>query len=142
MKISTKGRYALASAIIMARHYDGQKYITLTSIADELGLSKIYMEHVFSLLRRENVVLAVKGAGGGYRLAYPPSQLTVFEILFAAENSMFGPTEETVSQTAGNIESVMQKYVFDYLDDNIHSILRQITLENLLSQADKKEESF
>ncbi len=48
MRISAKGRYALASMIDIARHSGNGKYITVISISERLGISRIYLEQVFS----------------------------------------------------------------------------------------------
>ena len=68
MRISAKGRYALAAAISMARQYGTGEHITAISISEKLGISKIYLEQVFSLLKRAGLVNTVKGAQGGYAL--------------------------------------------------------------------------
>ncbi|MFV0412017.1 MAG: RrF2 family transcriptional regulator, partial [Oscillospiraceae bacterium] len=65
MKVSTKGRYALAAVTHMAQQHSTGEYITVLSIAERLGLSKIYLEQVFSLLKRGGIVNSTKGAQGG-----------------------------------------------------------------------------
>ena len=89
MKISTKGRYALASAIHIAQFYGSNEAITLISISESLGISKIYLEQVFALLKRGGIVISVKGAQGGYQLAKSPQQITAYDILSATEASLF-----------------------------------------------------
>ena len=86
MRISAKGRYALAAVVSMAQQYQGGEYITLLSISEKLGISKIYLEQVFSLLRRSGLVDSVKGAQGGYRLSRAPRLITAWEILSAGRN--------------------------------------------------------
>ena len=41
MRISAKGRYALAAAINMAENYSSGECITVISISEKLGISKI-----------------------------------------------------------------------------------------------------
>jgi hypothetical protein len=50
MRISAKGRYALAATIHLAQKYDSGEYTTVLSISERFGISKIYLEQVFSLL--------------------------------------------------------------------------------------------
>ena len=47
MKISSKGRYGLAAMISLSNSYENNEYITIISIAEKLGISKIYLEQVF-----------------------------------------------------------------------------------------------
>ncbi|MEL7602247.1 MAG: Rrf2 family transcriptional regulator, partial [Bacillota bacterium] len=49
MRVSAKGRYALAAMLHMAQRADTGEYITVISISERLGISKIYLEQVFSL---------------------------------------------------------------------------------------------
>ncbi|MDF2514369.1 MAG: transcriptional regulator [Herbinix sp.] len=144
MKISTKGRYALAATISMAQFYNSSESITLISISERLGISKIYLEQVFSLLKRGGVVNSVKGSQGGYQLALPPHQLTVRDVLFATEASLFENTEDTVSKTIPEIEQAMQHRVFHSLDKAIKDTLQNVTLSDLVSTADsyKTDQGF
>ena len=87
MRISAKGRYALAAAISMAQQHGTGEYITVISISEKLGISKIYLEQVFSLLKRAGLVTSVKGAQGGYQLSRMPGQITALDLLMAVETS-------------------------------------------------------
>ncbi len=68
MRISAKGRYGLAAMITIALESQDNECIPVILIAEKLGLSKIYLEQVFALLKRGQLVDSVKGAQGGYRL--------------------------------------------------------------------------
>lgn len=136
MRISTKGRYALAAVISMAQQYPGGEYITAVSISEKLGISKIYLEQVFSLLKRGHLVISVKGAQGGYLLARTPAQISVFDVLSAVEGSLFEGTEATVKSKAPDIEAAMRFTVFDSLAKAVKDSLAAVTLEDLVSEAE------
>ncbi|HAL74265.1 MAG TPA: Rrf2 family transcriptional regulator [Clostridiales bacterium] len=133
MRISAKGRYALAAAISMAENQRGNEYITVISLASRLGISKIYLEQVFSLLKRGGIVISAKGSQGGYHLARPATQITVFEILSATEGDLFESVEETVALKAPEIDRVMQQTVFAGLDQQIRLALEQCSLHDLVT---------
>lgn len=137
MRISAKGRYALAAAINMAENYSSGEYITVISISEKLGISKIYLEQVFSLLKRGGIVNSVKGAQGGYQLARSPRQVTVYDVLSAVETALFEPAEETVRLNAPEIDAAMRATVFDALDSAVKSALEKITLSDLVSEVEK-----
>ena len=84
MKISTKGRYGLRALVDMAAN-SGEEAVSLTLIAKRQNLSLNYLEQVFGILRKAGIVVSVKGAGGGYRLAKDAAGITVKEILEALE---------------------------------------------------------
>lgn len=137
MRISSKGRYALAAIMNMAQQYANGEYITIISISEKLGISKIYLEQVFSLLKRAQLVLSVKGAQGGYQLTREPEQITVLDVLLAAEQALFEPTQETVDEKAPAIEAAIRSAVFDMLDNTVRAALKSITISDLLSEAEK-----
>jgi Rrf2 family protein len=137
MRISTKGRYALAAMTHMAAQYDNGENLTVISIAERLGTSKIYLEQIFSLLKRSGLLNSVKGALGGYQLVRVPRQITVADILSAVELSLFEETKNTVSENAPEIDKAIHLSVFDVLDKNIKETLTQITLESLVLAAEK-----
>jgi Rrf2 family protein len=137
MRISSKGRYALAAVTNMAQRYDSGEYATVINISKELGISKIYLEQVFSLLKRGGVVTSTKGAQGGYLLSRKPGQITVFEVLASVEDSLFERTQETVAANAMDIENALRIMVFDTLDEVISETSQGITLLDLVNEAEK-----
>ena len=141
MRISAKGRYALAAVISMAECYDNGEYITVISISEKLGISKIYLEQVFSLLKRGGIVISVKGAQGGYQLARMPRQITVLDVLQAVELSLFEPTEDTVPVKAPEIEDAIKDTVFNALDSAVKSTLEIITLDDLVNKVEENKKN-
>jgi len=137
MRVSVKGRYALAAMIHIATNYNSDKHITVLSISDKLGISKIYLEQVFSLLKRGGLVSSVKGARGGYQLSRTPKQITTFDVLSAVELTLFETTEETVAKKAPEIEKAMRLSAFDALDGIVKKTLDEITLDDLVTSAEE-----
>jgi Rrf2 family protein len=139
MRISAKGRYALAATIHLAQKYDSGEYTTVLSISERFGISKIYLEQVFSLLKRGNIVNSVKGAQGGYQLARPPKNISLYDVLSAVELTLFENNDATVADTAPEIEKTLEHSVFNRLDDALKKILREITLEHLVNEAESNK---
>jgi Rrf2 family protein len=139
MRISAKGRYALAAMIHMAAHYENGENLTVISIAESLETSKIYLEQIFSLLKRSGLLNSVKGAQGGYRLAYPPRQITAFDILYAVEISLFEEMKDAMSDSTPEIDKAIRFSVFDVLDRKIKDTLESVTLEALVLAAEKNK---
>lgn len=140
MKISSKGRYGLAAMIYIANKGRNGDYITIVSIAEELKISKIYLEQVFSLLKRANLVNSVKGAQGGYQLARNASKITGKDILEAIEISLFESTDPTVKNSAYGIEKSMNDLLWTQLDNQVADTLSSVTLEILAEEATKYDD--
>lgn len=52
MRISTKGKYGLAAMVYLAKRKNSPEPTTVASISEEFKISKIYLEQIFSLLKR------------------------------------------------------------------------------------------
>jgi Rrf2 family protein len=139
MRISARGRYALAAMTHMAANYDSGDKLTVIGISERLGTSKIYLEQIFSLLKRSGLLNSIKGAQGGYRLARLPREITALDILSAVELSLFEETKNTLSSNAPEIDKAIRGSVFDVLDKSIKDILEDITLESLVLAAEKNK---
>lgn len=138
MKISAKGRYGIAAMVFLARNYDASAPITIISISEHLGISKIYLEQVFSLLKRSRLVNSIKGSQGGYQLARHPREITAYDILSSIEISLIekaGPATEKMEA----LNRMLSRQVFDVLDQSILETLRAITLEDLLTALNSEE---
>lgn len=140
MRISAKGRYALAATIYLAQSHSNNEYITLISISDKLGISKIYLEQVFSLLKLGKIVHSIKGSQGGYQLERSPQSITIYDILSVVETSLFDKTEDTIAVSYPEIEAAMKNSIYHPLDGIITSTLKSITLDNLVTEAERNKQ--
>lgn len=140
MRVSAKGRYGLAAMVYMAQLHHNGEYITIISISEALGVSKIYLEQTFSLLKRAEIVTSIKGAQGGYRLIQAPRQITVYDVLSAIETSLFEKTDETVGEKMPALETAMQVAAFEPLSKAIEASLKKVTLHELVVESEKQRE--
>lgn len=140
MRISAKGRYALASLISLAQDYDKGGYTTVASISEKLGISKIYLEQVFSLLKRGGIVNSVKGAQGGYQLARIPRRITVYDVLSAVELSLFEKSESTVAGSAPEIDKALQEAVFNQMEKALKNCTQSVSVYDLVLEAEKQKD--
>ena len=137
MRISAKARYAIAATISMAQNYEKGECITLIKLSENLSISKIYLEQVFSLLKRAEIVSSTKGAQGGYQLSKNPSAITALDILSAIETPLFEKTADTVSERAIDIENAMQIIIFKQMNNSMKEFLSKISLTDLVAEAAK-----
>jgi Rrf2 family protein len=139
MRISVKGRYALAAVTVIAQRAQSRENVTVSSISEELGISKIYLEQVFSQLKREGLLLSVKGPRGGYQLARSPSKITAWDVLTTLESGLTEKTENTVGDSVPEIEMSLQSLVFEPLNDVLRSRLSEITMQEILDYSEKQK---
>ncbi|QEY33620.1 Rrf2 family transcriptional regulator [Caproiciproducens galactitolivorans] len=128
MKISTKGRYGLRAMIDLAVNSNGG-CASLAGISERQDLSLNYLESIFSYLKRAGLVIGIAGAQGGYMLAKPADEITLYEIMTVLEGDMsvydkFGPTTK--------IRSFLNKNVWDVIDKNVNEVLTGTTMADVI----------
>ena len=84
MKLSTKGRYAMVALADLA-NAQTDDMVSLAAISKRQDISLPYLEQLFVKLRRSGLVEAVRGPGGGYRLARSPDTIRISEVLQAVK---------------------------------------------------------
>lgn len=131
MKISAKGRYALLSMTYLAQNFDSNSPITIITISSKMGISKIYLEQVFAILKRANLVDSIKGSQGGYRLSRAPKKITVYDILSMIELALM---EESISESLmPELDRAINSCIYQPLDEKIFDFLKTVTLDDILT---------
>lgn len=87
MKLGTRGRYAVAAMVDIARCSNGAP-VSLASIEERQGISLSYLEQLFLQLRRAGVVASVRGPGGGYNLTRAADDIALSDIISAVDEPM------------------------------------------------------
>lgn len=131
MRISAKGRYALAAVIFMANHQHDAEPMTVSKVSTELNISKIYLEQVFALLKRGGFVKSVKGAQGGYWLNRKPEDISAYDIMHVAEGVLFEGAQDVVLESAPEIDRVIRDEIIGELDESIKVVLGRISIASL-----------
>ena len=132
MIVSTKGRYALRVMVYLAIHQN-EGHTPLKEIAESENISQKYLESIMTLLSKGNLVDAVHGKGGGYRLNREPARYTVGSILKLTEGSLAPVSCTTQGASAcSRTECCQAKPMWDRLDKMIDDFFEGITLADLL----------
>lgn len=131
MKLSTKGRYGVRSMVDLAVHSKDEP-VPLYSIAERQNISIIYLEQIFSALRKSSLVKSIKGAQGGYLLASKTEKITVGAILRILEGdlSIVDTIEEDVK--SNSIRNCIRVHVWDPMNTCLSNLFDSITLEDLV----------
>lgn len=82
MRVSALEEYGLRCLIALAKEgSNGQ--LSIAEIAEKEGLSIPYASKLLAILRKADLVSAVRGRGGGFCIAREPSEITLFEAITA-----------------------------------------------------------
>ena len=130
MKLSTKGRYGVKAMVDLAINF-GKSPISIKSISNRQNISEYYLEQLFSVLRKAELIKSIRGASGGYILAKDPKEITVYQILDVLE----GPIEISTcldSDGCNNIDCCATRIVWKKIKDSIDSVTMAITLQDIV----------
>ncbi|HIQ06885.1 MAG TPA: Rrf2 family transcriptional regulator [Thiotrichaceae bacterium] len=135
MKLTTKGRYAVTAMLDLALHSDGAP-VSLADISNRQSISLSYLEQLFSKLRKNDLVVSMRGPGGGYRLAGPPAGVSVSDIIAAVDENI----DTTRCQGAGNCGSDQKRCLthdlWIDLSKQIKTFLSNVSLEDMKKKGD------
>ncbi|PKM51162.1 MAG: Rrf2 family transcriptional regulator [Firmicutes bacterium HGW-Firmicutes-7] len=138
MKISTKGRYALEAVLDLAV-YSEVELESLNNISERLQISKNYLEQLFSVLRKKEIVASVRGAQGGYKLARSSKQITAGEVIRAVEGplSPVSCIDEGKCNNTGEYKECVTRLLWQKMMDEINRAADGVTINDLVQSYGK-----
>ena len=132
MLISTRGRYALRVMVDLAEHQE-EGFIPLKVIAQRQDISEKYLESIIKLLVSGEVLVGLRGKGGGYRLNLPPAECSVERVLRLTEGTL-APVSCLEEETANcpRLADCRTLPIWQGLDRVISDYLRQVSIADLM----------
>jgi Rrf2 family transcriptional regulator, cysteine metabolism repressor len=145
---STKAEYGVRVMAHLAKH-DGERPISLATIADAEGLPLAYLEHLVQRLRKAELVESRRGAHGGYTLARDADEITMAEVVRALEGEI-APIECITADADGvlvcsrehheNHEPCPTKLLWTRVQGSIVRTLNDMTLADIAPPARTRPE--
>ena len=84
MQISTKIEYAVRGLVALFTPDEGEP-MPIKEVCRIQNLPIKYMEQIFNSLRKDSLVSSVRGAHGGYYLARPLKQISLWDVMKALD---------------------------------------------------------
>ncbi|MCB0353846.1 MAG: Rrf2 family transcriptional regulator [Bdellovibrionales bacterium] len=91
MGVTKWGGYGVLCSLYLASrfHRDQEEAIGASEIAEAQLIPVQYTQQILQRLRKGEIIESVRGPKGGYRLTRQPIEITLKEILYAAEGDTF-----------------------------------------------------
>jgi Rrf2 family transcriptional regulator, cysteine metabolism repressor len=132
MKLTSKSEYALLALVYLARQPQ-ENFVRVETIATEQAIPAQFLEQILLQLKRGRVLISLKGHHGGYRLAKPPADITLAEVIRLMDGAL-APTESVslnfYRSTPIERESALVS-VFAQVRDCVIQILEHTTLADV-----------
>ena len=133
MKLNARGRYAVMALADMAK-FDKQNPISLRDISLRQNISLVYLEQIFSKLKKNNIVKSIRGTNGGYMLSKDPEQIKLSNIFSAVEEKVktVQCKKESKKGCNGKLTKCITHYLWDELETHINDFFDKKNLGDLL----------
>ena len=129
MRISAKEDYAIRAVVELAA--SGGATVKREQIAERQGIPAPFLENILLELRRNELVEALRGPDGGFRLARPASEITVADVIRAVSGPLAtvrGQRPTAVDYT-GSAAALQELWIA--LRASIRSVLETVTVADL-----------
>lgn len=131
MKLSTRSRYGVRMMTDLADNYGGSP-VFLKDIAKREDISEKYLSLIVIPLRGAGLLQSIRGAGGGYRLAHKPENITVRDIWQALEGEICLVDCVQDAKRCTRVSTCPTRDIWDILGQKISETLQAITLADLV----------
>lgn len=131
MRISARADYAVRAALELAAAAATDDPVKAEAIADAQDIPHKFLESILGDMRRGRLVVSQRGGRGGYRLAAPPDEITIADVIRVVEGplvSVRGARPPELSYT-GPAESLLPLWIA--LRVNVRKILGEVTLADV-----------
>ena len=133
MKLNARGRYAVMALADMAK-FDKQNPISLRDISLRQNISLVYLEQIFSKLKKNNIVKNIRGTNGGYILTRDPEQIKLSNIFSAVDEKIktVQCKRESKKGCNGKLTKCITHNLWDDLEMHINNFFEKKNLGEFL----------
>lgn len=134
MLLTRATEYALLSLEIIknAKHPIGVEFI-----ANELNIPKSFLAKILQNLAKNEILISKKGAKGGFVIARPIDEISLFSIVVAAENkypAVFDCTQYGESCPNGAVGMCAISPFLAKFQTKVNSFLKEMTLGDIFEK--------
>ena len=133
MKLTSKGRYAVMALADIAK-FNKNIPVSLRDISLRQSISLLYLEQIFSKLKKHNIVQSVRGVNGGYILSKSPDQIKLSNIFYAVQEEIktVQCKKESKKGCNGKSHKCITHNLWDELENHIQNFFDKKNLADLL----------
>ena len=133
MKLNAKSRYAVMALADIAS-FNKQNPVSLRDISLRQNISLVYLEQIFSKLKKNNIVKSIRGTNGGYVLTKDPEQIKLSNIFSAVDEKVktLQCKRESKKGCNGKLTKCITHNLWDDLEMHINDFFDKKNLGDLL----------
>ncbi len=134
MLFTRASEYALLSLALIGESGEPKDVDTLSK---QLGISKSFLAKILQNLAKRGILTSYKGARGGFALNKSFSEISIMEVINAAEGKSPAVFECSPSQQSCPTDRGMQCVIWPFLNrlqNKIDGFLENLTLKDILEK--------
>ena len=114
--------------------FNKQNPISLRDISLRQNISLVYLEQIFSKLKKSNIVKSIRGANGGYVLTRDPEQIKLSNIFSAVDEKVktLQCKRESKKGCNGKLTKCITHNLWDDLEMHINDFFDKKNLGDIL----------
>lgn len=132
MQLNTSTDYAIRIVLLLAKH---NKTVSSSKLSKELGVSSRYLLQIAAKLRDAGIVTASYGPSGGFGLAQPAADISLYDIIIVMEERIQSKQTSRCEVGIGAELFQMVTTAYEHVDSVIRAILKSMTIESLVSHS-------
>jgi Rrf2 family protein len=130
VRTTAKADYAVRAAVELAA-LGGEGTVKAEQISEAQSIPLNFLENILAELRRAGIVESRRGAAGGYKLAKPPEDVSLADVIRAVEGPLAnvrGMSPDAL-EYEGSAERLRDVWVA--LRASVRAVLEQVTLADV-----------
>ncbi len=132
MRLTRAANYAIHAVVFMAAQKHNRPMAS-HQIAEARGIPERFLLKVLKPLVSVRVLRSVKGPNGGYRLAKPPTDISLLEILEAVDGPVRGQESYPGEQTDGQLNKRLDQ-ICNQAAEQVRRQLQKVRVSDLASR--------
>jgi len=134
MKLTSKGRYAVMALADLA-NFNSANPVSLRDISLRQGISLVFLEQIFSKLKKKDIVKSIRGTHGGYILTNEPVKIKLADILNAVDEEVktVQCKKDSKKGCNGKTSKCITHNLWDELEVHINDFFEQKNLKDLIN---------
>jgi len=135
MNIYAKTEYACVAMLELAANYGSGEPVTIRTIAERHGLPDRFLVQILLQLKAAGLVASTRGAAGGYRLARPPAEVSLGQVMDVIGGSTSAVRDPSASAESPAVKVLMRAW--QDVAEEVGEMLGGITFAELVERVKK-----
>src|SRR5215211_7454177 len=133
MRVSAKTDYALRAAVELAAAWEGGQPVKGERLATSQTIPLRFLENILLQLRHAGIVESRRGAEGGYKLARPPEDISLADVIRAIDGPLAGVSGQRPETLDFKGPSEPLRDVWIAVRASLRGVLEGVTLADVAS---------